>query len=343
MKIDKWVALFTPLWVAASIVCAQPQDDGRYVLAIHGGAGTILKENMSDSLERAYVAVLTKSLKEGYAVLQSGGKSVDAVVSAIQVMEDSPLFNAGKGAVFNHNGENELDASIMDGATRKAGAIAGVRTIRNPIVAAQAVMQQSEHVMMVGKGAEEFAASKGIVLVDPAYFWTQPRWDTLQRLLKRDADATALDHEDKKSSLKKYVDEKFGTVGCVALDQEGHLAAGTSTGGMTNKKYGRVGDSPIIGAGNYADEQVAVSCTGWGEFYIRTVAAYDVAAQMAYSKLPVQAAAEAVIRKIADLGGDGGMIALDRDGRVAMPFNTAGMYRGTVSADGKIQIAIYRN
>lgn len=322
---------------------AQQATPKRYVLAIHGGAGTILKKNMSDSLERAYVAELTKSLREGYRTLQSGGTSIDAVVAAIQIMEDSPLFNAGKGAVFNHKGENEMDASIMDGKTLAAGAVAGVHTIRNPITAAKAVMEQSEHVMMVGEGAEEFAHSKGIVLVEPSYFWTKPRWDALQKILERDKDATALDHDDKQSNTKKYIDEKFGTVGCVALDQQGGLAAGTSTGGMTNKKYGRVGDAPIIGAGNYANDQVAISCTGWGEYYIRTVAAYDVAAKVAYANLPLAKAAQLVIDKIAALGGDGGMIALDKDGRVAMPFNTAGMYRGTITADGKVEVAIYKD
>lgn len=342
MNMKRFLSCFLLLYTGILSLQGQTSLKPRYVLAIHGGAGTILKKNMSDSLERAYIAVLTKSLKEGYMVLQHGGKSVDAVSAAIQIMEDSPLFNAGKGAVFNHNGENEMDASIMDGKTRKAGAIAGVHTIRNPITAAQAVMEQSEHVMMVGKGAEEFAASRGIVLVDPSYFWTQPRWDALQQLLKRDEEATMLDHDAKQSNGKKYVDEKFGTVGCVALDQAGHLAAGTSTGGMTNKKYGRVGDSPIIGAGNYADDQVAISCTGWGEFYIRTVAAYDVAAKVAYTQMSIAQAAREVMDKIAALGGDGGMIVLDKAGEVTMPFNTEGMYRGTITEDGKVEVLIYK-
>lgn len=268
---------------------------------------------------------------------------MEAVSAAIQIMEDSPLFNAGKGAVFSHDGENEMDASIMDGKTLQAGAVAGVHSIRNPITAAKAVMEQSEHVMMVGKGAEEFASSKGIVLVDPSYFWTKPRWEALQKILERDKESTALDHDDKQSNNKKYVDEKFGTVGCVALDQQNALAAGTSTGGMTNKKYGRVGDSPIIGAGNYANDQVAISCTGWGEYFIRSVAAYDVAAIVAYTKLPLMQAAQAVIDKIESLGGDGGMIVLNKDGQVAMPFNTAGMYRGTITDDGTVEVAIYKD
>lgn len=343
MTMKQFLSFCVLLLTGSVCVLAQQPVKPKYVLAIHGGAGTILKKNMSDSLERAYVAELTKSLKEGYAVLQRGGASIDAVAAAIQIMEDSPLFNAGKGAVFNHQGENEMDASIMEGNTLRAGAVAGVHTIRNPITAAKAVMELSEHVMMMGKGAEEFAASKGIVLVDPAYFWTQPRWDALQRILQRNAEATALDHEDKQSNSKKYIDEKFGTVGCVALDQQGHLAAGTSTGGMTNKKYGRVGDSPIIGAGNYANDQVAISCTGWGEYYIRTVAAYDVAAKVAYGQQPIHQAAQAVIDKIDALGGDGGMIVLDKNGAVAMPFNTEGMYRGTINSDGDVEVLIYKN
>ncbi|MCY4778237.1 isoaspartyl peptidase/L-asparaginase [Sphingobacterium sp. UT-1RO-CII-1] len=321
-------------------VFSQNNSD-KIVLAIHGGAGTILKKNMSDSLEQAYVAVLTRSLEVGYKQLKDGRTSIEAVEASIRVMEDSPLFNAGKGAVFNNEGKNELDASIMDGKTLKAGAIAGVSTIRNPIVAARTVMERSEHVMMVGDGAEKFAEAQGVEIVAPSYFWTKPRWEALQRILERDADKTELDHQANAIEFAKIVDEKFGTVGCVALDNYGNLAAGTSTGGMTNKKYGRIGDSPVIGAGNYADSQVAVSCTGWGEFYIRTVAAYDVAAQINYLSVGVEQAAKNVINKIEELGGNGGMIALDKDGNVAMPFNTEGMYRGIVTAEGKIVVEIY--
>ncbi|SMG34155.1 isoaspartyl peptidase/L-asparaginase family protein [Sphingobacterium psychroaquaticum] len=340
----KRIFVLALLGCCSYILQAQQMKQPTYVLAIHGGAGTILKKNMSDALEQAYRVVLEQSLHEGYQVLKGGGTSVDAVAAAIRVMEDSPLFNAGKGAVFNHKGENELDASIMDGKTLLAGAVAGVQTIRNPIMAAKAVMEQSEHVMMVGRGAEEFATTKGVEIIDPSYFWTQPRWDALQRILKRDAEKTELDHGAPQTQLAKPNDEKFGTVGCVALDSYGNLAAGTSTGGMTNKKYGRVGDSPIIGAGNYANKQVAVSCTGWGEFYIRTVAAYDVAAQLSYSSaISTEAAAKAVIEKIGALGGDGGMIVLDHNGQVAMPFNTEGMYRGTITKEGKIDVRIYKD
>jgi beta-aspartyl-peptidase (threonine type) len=335
------------LWLLLNIgfpaARGQENDNPKYVLAIHGGAGTILKKNMSDSLEKAYQAVLSESLRVGYRILKGGGSSIDAVSAAIQVMEDSPLFNAGKGAVFNHQGQNELDASIMDGSTLRAGAVAGVHTVKNPITAARAVMERSEHVLMIGAGAEEFSAAHGVTIVDPSYFWTQPRWDALQRIRQRDAEKTELDHQALQIREKKYVDEKFGTVGCVALDQNGNLAAGTSTGGMTNKKYGRVGDAPIIGAGTYANDQVAVSCTGWGEYYIRAVAAYDVAAQLKYGASTAAEAAAQVIRKIGDLGGNGGMIVLDRHGGVTMPFNTEGMYRGAITEDGHIDIRIYKD
>ncbi|MCT1529645.1 isoaspartyl peptidase/L-asparaginase [Sphingobacterium daejeonense] len=321
----------------------QPSPKPKFVLAIHGGAGTILKKNMTDSLERAYIEKLTESLQAGYDQIKQGKSSLDAIEAAIHVMEDSPLFNAGKGAVFTNQGKNELDAAIMDGSNLKAGAVAGVTSIKNPISAARAVMDKSEHVMMVGKGAEEFAAKNGIEIVDPKYFWTQQRWDGLQRALKRDAERAELDHDDKQAFLPPYKDEKFGTVGCVALDQQGNLAAGTSTGGMTNKKFGRVGDAPIIGAGTYANnETVAISCTGWGEFFIRSVAAYNVSAKMKYAKLDIKDASQQVIDEIGKLGGDGGMIAIDKNGEVAMPFNTEGMYRGTVTADGKITVEIYK-
>lgn len=315
----------------------------KYILVIHGGAGTILKENMTPEKEVLYRDALTNALQRGYELLKSGKSSLDAVEASIHVLEDSPLFNAGKGAVFTHDGKNELDASIMDGKTLSAGAVAGVSKIRNPISAARLVMEKSEHVMMISKGAERFAKEEGLELVDPKYFWTQERWDGLQKALKEDSARAVLDHGSKASKLSgQNIDNKFGTVGAVALDSEGNLAAGTSTGGMTNKKYGRVGDTPIIGAGTYANnETVAISCTGWGEFYIRNVAAYDVSALMAYKDLSVNEASRIVIDKIDKMGGDGGLIALDKEGNVAMPFNTAGMYRGTVTEDGKIEVQIY--
>jgi len=316
----------------------------RYVLVIHGGAGTILKENITPQQEAAFRAALTDALLAGYSAIKTGKNSLDAVEAAIVLMEDNPLFNAGKGAVFTHEGKNELDAAIMWGPTRDAGAVAGVTTIRNPIRAARAVLERSEHVMLTGKGAEAFAASMGLQTADPSYFRTESRWQALQRALERDSLNSVLDHDGHKqsSAYPPYRDEKYGTVGAVALDEAGNLAAGTSTGGMTNKRFGRIGDAPIIGAGTYANEQVAVSCTGWGEFFIRSTAAYDVAAQMKYGRLPLAEAASNVIRKIGELGGDGGLIALDKDGNIAMPFNTSGMYRGAITESGEITIEIYR-
>jgi len=316
----------------------------RYVLVIHGGAGTNPKEKITPQQEAAFRAALTDALLAGYSAIKAGKNSLDAVEAAIVLMEDNPLFNAGKGAVFTHEGKNELDAAIMWGPTRDAGAVAGVTTIRNPIRAARAVLERSEHVMLTGKGAEAFAASMGLETADPSYFRTESRWQALQRALERDSLNSVLDHDGHKqsSAYPPYRDEKYGTVGAVALDEAGNLAAGTSTGGMTNKRFGRIGDAPIIGAGTYANEQVAVSCTGWGEFFIRSTAAYDVAAQMKYGRLPLAEAASNVIRKIGELGGDGGLIALDKDGNIAMPFNTSGMYRGAITESGEITIEIYR-
>lgn len=321
------------------------QAQKKYVLVVHGGAGTILKSTMTPEKEAAYTAALTKALQRGYNAIKSGKTSLDAVEAAIHVLEDSPLFNAGKGAVFTHDGKNEMDAAIMDGKSLKAGAVAGVTVIRNPITAARAVMEKSEHVMMVSRGAEEFAKQCGVEIVDPKYFYTKERWDGLQEAIKEDSVKAVLDHGNKKSLKLGTInrDYKFGTVGAVALDKMGNLAAGTSTGGMTNKKYGRVGDSPIIGAGTYANNLTAgISCTGWGEFYIRSVVAYDVSAVMEYRNLSVADASKKALDKMEKLGGDGGLIALDKNGNVAMPFNTEGMYRGTVTEDGKIEVLIYK-
>jgi len=316
---------------------------GRYVLLIHGGAGTILRSKLTPQKEKAYRQALEAALKAGYAKIKEGAPAPEAVQAAIHVMEDNPLFNAGKGAVFTHDGKNELDASIMDGKTRKAGAVAGVTTIRNPIDAAKAVMERSEHVMLAGKGAELFAAQCGLAMVDPEYFYTEERWKGLQKAIREDTAKTKLDHSYQDPGTG-YPDYKFGTVGAVALDLNGDLAAGTSTGGMTNKKFGRIGDSPVIGAGTYASNQTAaVSCTGWGEFYIRSVAAYDLSALMEYKNLSVGEAGIAVIKKIGALGGNGGLIALDQNGNAAMPFNTAGMYRAAITKDGKILISIYKD
>jgi beta-aspartyl-peptidase (threonine type) len=306
------------------------------VVAIHGGAGTITRGAMTAEKEAAYRAVLAVSLAAGHAVLAAGGGAVDAVLAAVRVMEDSPLFNAGRGAVFTADGRNELDAAIMDGRTRAAGAVAGVTRVRNPILAAHAVMRRSPHVLLAGAGAERFAQAQGLELVDPAYFYTTERWAQLERA--RAADAVALDHDG------AAAEQRLGTVGAVALDRDGNLAAGTSTGGMTNKRWGRVGDSPLVGAGTYADnDTAAVSATGTGEHFIRAVAAYDVAARMKYAGATLDDAAAATVREgVEALGGRGGLVALDRRGNVALPFNSEGMYRGIVRDDGAPLIEIYR-
>ncbi|MEG9327594.1 isoaspartyl peptidase/L-asparaginase [Salinimicrobium catena] len=311
-------------------------------IVIHGGAGTILKENMTDSLEKAYKAKLEEAIRTGHEILANGGTALQAVQRTINVMEDSPLFNAGKGAVFTNAGTNELDASIMDGETLNAGAVAGVTTVKNPINLAYEVMVNSEHVMLGGKGAEEFAKQQGIEIVDPQYFFTENRYKSLQRI--RDKEKTELDHDGKTAFVDPFIkDSKFGTVGCAALDKNGNLAAGTSTGGMTNKRWGRIGDAPIIGAGTYANNATcAVSSTGWGEFFIRGMVAHDISALMEYKGLSLQEAAREVIQeKIPTLGGDGGIVAIDHEGNVAMEFNTAGMYRAKMNKDGELEIGIY--
>ena len=310
-------------------------------IVIHGGAGTILKGNLSDSLETAYKAKLKEAISVGYEILKNGGTSLEAVAHTINVMEDSPLFNAGKGAVFTHDGSNELDASIMDGATLNAGAVAGVKHIKNPIDLARDVMQKSEHVMLYGAGAEAFAQSLNYKMMDTSYFYTQNRYESLQRVLEREK----AQNENKVSFEDSYLkNSKFGTVGCAALDKHGNLAAGTSTGGMTNKRWNRIGDAPIIGAGTYANNATcAVSSTGWGEYFIRSVVAYDISALMEYKGMSLQDAAREVIqKKVPTLGGDGGIVAIDKDGNVAMEFNTAGMYRATMNSEGELVIKIYK-
>ncbi|EJF7713223.1 isoaspartyl peptidase/L-asparaginase, partial [Providencia rettgeri] len=305
-------------------------------LVIHGGAGTITKNTITPEQEKAYQDKLNEALKAGYNVLNKGGSSLDAVQASINVMEDSPLFNAGKGAVFTHDGKNEMDASIMDGSNLKAGAVAGVTNIKNPINAAYAVMTKSPHVMMVSKGAEQFAAEQGIEIVDPSYFRTDFRWEQLQKA--KEKEKIVLDHDGKTAALfvdPMLYDYKYGTVGAVALDKQGNLAAGTSTGGMTNKRYGRVGDSPIIGAGNYADNNtVAVSATGSGEMFIRTATAHNIAAQVKYNKASLSDASRNALDDVKAIGGSGGVIVLDKSGNYAMEFNSEGMYRGTIGDDG---------
>lgn len=309
-------------------------------LIIHGGAGAISRTRLTKERELAYQLALRDALLAGYVVLNSGGSSVEAVTEAIVVMEDSPLFNAGRGSVFSHEGQNEMDAAIMDGSDRMAGAVAGVQTIRNPIRAAQAVMTKSTHVMLMGPGAEAFAQHQGLEIVDPTYFYTQQRWEQLQRAIERER--KQIQQTIEADSLLVEKDEKYGTVGAVALDSNGNLAAGTSTGGLTNKRYGRVGDSPIIGAGTYADNRsVAVSGTGTGEMFIRAVAAYSIAMQVQLKHCSITEAADQTLSDIAAMGGDGGVIVLSKDGHYVSRFTTAGMYRGTIGGDGIPWVGIF--
>jgi beta-aspartyl-peptidase (threonine type) len=284
--------------------------------------------SISPEKQKEYKYHLNKALMFGDSVLHNGGTAVDAVIVTVTYMEDCPLFNAGKGAVFTWEGTNELDASIMDGATLKAGAVAGVKTVKNPVKAALAVMNHSEHVLLSGKGAAQFARSQGLEMVPNRYFYTKGRYESLKKL--------------KEQRRKRDRNDNHGTVGCVALDIYGNLCAGTSTGGMTGKRYGRIGDTPIIGAGTFADNKsCAVSCTGHGEFFIRLGIARDVAMQMEYLHRPLQQAAGDVIRKLTELGGTGGFIALDHSGNIAMPFNTSGMFRGFIKSSGEKEIAIF--
>ncbi|TAE46362.1 MAG: isoaspartyl peptidase/L-asparaginase [Bacteroidetes bacterium] len=326
------------LTMAATLIW---QDKPEYVFAIHGGAGAMSRDKMTPELEAQYRAGLEEALSAGETVLKSGGSAEDAVIAAITLLEDNPLFNAGKGAVLTNAGTAELDASIMSGRTGLAGAIAGVKTIRNPILAARLVMDSSEHVMLTGKGAETFASSHGLKTVKNSYFITPQRQEQLRKVKEEEkasgkhADAGQYDPSGK----------KFGTVGAVALDRNGNLAAGTSTGGMTNKRYGRVGDAPIIGAGTYANNNTcAVSCTGHGEYFIRNVVAYDLAAMLEYTGKTLEDAANQIIfKKLKTIGGEGGLIAVDKQGNVAMPFNSEGMYRGYLNSKGERMVAIYKD
>lgn len=321
-----------------------PKQVNDFAIVIHGGAGTILKKNMTPEKEEAYKAVLEKAIKTGYDILNNGGSSLDAVEKTINIMEDSPLFNAGKGAVFTNAETNELDASIMDGKTLNAGASAGTTVVKNPINLARKIMENSPHVMMAGKGAETFAIQQGVMIVNPDYFKTEKRLKSLQRVKERDAKKVELDHDDKQAFYDPDIkDSKFGTVGCVALDKNGNIAAGTSTGGMTNKRWGRVGDAPIIGAGTYANNNTCgVSSTGWGEYFIRAMVAYDISALYDYKGLTLKEASNEVIqKKVPELGGNGGIIAIDKLGNIVMDFNTAGMYRASMNDKGELYIGIY--
>jgi len=305
--------------------------------AIHGGAGTITKKLMTPELEQAYRETLNAALLAGYVILKEGGRSLDAVEAAIVILENSPLFNAGKGAVFTSDGTNELDASIMDGSNQNAGAVSGLKHIKNPIKAARLTLDRSPHVMLVGEGAETFAVQNGLEYVSQYYFFTQRRWDSLVK-------AKEMAKADGDSAGYSFPDQKKGTVGAVALDRHGNLAAGVSTGGLTNKRYGRVGDSPIIGAGVYANNQTcAISATGQGEIFMRLLVAHDIHAQMLYQGKSLAEASQNAIAKVGKLAGTGGVIAVDNVGNISMPFNTKGMYRGYIEGNEKPIIKIYKN
>ena len=345
----------------------QSPQNPRIGFIIHGGAGVIRRGSLTPELEKEYRAKLEEVVLAGYKTLLDGKSSLDAVEIAIRMMEDSPLFNAGKGAVFTADGRNELDSSIMDGKTLAAGAVAGLHHVKNPITLARAVMEKSPHVMMAGDGAEKFAREQNIELVDEKYFWTQKRWDELQKILKEEKEKSEKgkkgsepgvpsrggtgSHMNPQSAIRdpqsaaELPYNKFGTVGAVALDRNGNLAAGTSTGGMTNKKYGRVGDAPIIGAGTYANNNTCgVSGTGWGEYFIRLGVARDISSLMEYRAFTVQAAADMVIhQKLQKLGGDGGVIVMDKFGNMAISFNSEGMYRAYINSDGKPVVEIYKD
>lgn len=304
----------------------------KFTIAVHGGAGTILRSLMTAEKESAYRKALEESLMAAHAILSKGGYALDAAVAAVQVLEDCPLFNAGRGSVFTHDGTHEMDASVMDGKKMNAGAVAGIQNVRNPVLLANAILQHSDHVFMVAKGAEEFARKKNLEFEKDDYFFDQFRYDQL--LAVRDQESTILDHSDK----------KFGTVGAVVMDRNGNLAAATSTGGMTNKRFGRVGDTPLIGAGTYANNTTcAVSCTGHGEYFIRRVVAYDISCLMEYKGFTLQQACEeVVIRKLKEDGGEGGVIAVDAKGNHSLVFNSEGMYRGSIGVDGRVETAIFR-
>lgn len=382
----KLLLLFSLFFFVNACSWAQQSATGRYVLVIHGGAGTILKSQMTPEKEKAYQAGLRQALEKGDSILKAGGTALDAVEATVRVLEDNPLFNAGKGAVFTNAGRNELDAAIMDGRNLAAGSVAGVTVIRNPISAARAVMEKSPHVMMAGKGAEEFASQQGLVMVDPSYFYTEDRWRGLRRMQQRDsidnlkksktlhpfpssvdenmmqlqtmeAELAALGDPAERAELLREMailrqriqsephEEKFGTVGAVALDRQGNLAAATSTGGMMNKKFGRIGDAPIIGAGTYANNKtVAISATGWGEYFIRLVMAKSISDRMEFGGQTLQQAAdEMVMKQLPAMGGDGGLVAVDRQGNIALPFCTSGMYRGYVKEGEAPQVMIYKD
>jgi len=329
---------------AKAVSKGEPDDQpnmeiDKFGLVLHGGAGTIERSKMTLERERDYRAGLERALMAGYEILKRGGSSLDATEAAVRVLEDDPHFNAGKGAVFTSAGTNEMDAAIMDGKTLAAGAVASLKHIKNPISLARLVMEKSGHIMMDGEGAEAFARENGIELVDQKYFYTHERWEALEKIKAAEKSRTG-------AAGKAFIitdQDRHGTVGAVALDRNGNLAAATSTGGTTNKRPGRVGDSPVIGAGTYANNSTcAVSGTGDGEYFIRATVAHDVSALMEYRGMSLKEAAQSVLDKVAKLGGSGGLIAIDRQGNIALPFNTSGMYRGYVDLNGKFVVEIYK-
>lgn len=319
-----------------SVVFASPSGPSpKIILVVHGGAGALPRSETSTAHESGLRTDMRRALEAGYAILRDGGRSVDAAAAAVVVLEDSPLYNAGRGAVLNAEGVAELDAAIMEGHTRRAGAVAGLTRVRNPILLSRKVMEESPHVMMIGAGAEAFASGLGIELVEPGYFITPRR--------KRELDAARARERAVADAANQRSRFHVGTVGAVALDQAGHLAAATSTGGRTNKRWGRVGDAPVIGAGTWADSRCGVSATGWGEFFIRVGVAHAICARVAFKGETVAQAAEAVLADVASLGGDGGVIVLDAEGNATLPYNTGGMVRGTVDEDGRIEIRIWED
>ena len=336
----KIFAVLLSMLVTPVIAAPQAESAAPVAIAVHGGAGTINRDELGAEREADIRAALETALRKGHAILAGGGSSLDAVTAAVTTLEDSPLFNAGKGAVFNCAGRNELDAAIMNGATLDAGAVAGLQRTKNPVRLARLVLEESPHVLLIGEGAESYGAAHGIEMVAPAYFHTEERWEQLKSLQAREKTEGC---GDSVAALDGFDPLSFGTVGAVALDAEGNLAAATSTGGMTNKRYGRVGDVPVIGAGTYADNATAaISATGHGEYFIRTVAAHRIAARMDYKGETVAQAADAVIMELLkDMHGGGGVIAIDAAGNIAMPFNTSGMYRGSINVDGELMTAIY--
>jgi len=315
-----------------------------FAIIIHGGAGTILKKNMTKEREAAYKEKLAAAIKVGHTILKNGGTSQEAVLKTIQVMEASPLFNAGKGAVFTNAGTNELDASFMDGKTLNAGAVAGVKNVKSPIELAIKVMTDSEHVMLSGDGASLFAKEQGLEIVAPSYFYTEQRFKALQKVKKSQNKKSEVSNKQAAFYDATIKDSKFGTVGCVALDKNGNIAAGTSTGGMNNKRWGRIGDAPIIGSGTYANNLTCgVSSTGWGEYFIRSQVAYDISAQMEYQQKSLKEATQDVIQnKLTKLGGTGGVVALDKNGNMSFEFNTAGMYRASMNDKDELILKIYK-